>query len=232
MASKPEPTAAAKAAGRAPRRRGRPSAARVAAIEDDILDAAHALFLDLGYEAASMEGVAERAAVSKGTLYARYAGKEALFRAVIRKRLDIWSARAGAQDHLLPRALAPRLLYHARTLARMFAWPEYRQTSRLVQTAAISFPDVAVYWQEQGTRKFIDFLAADMASVVEPKGGQPQDWTFLAGLFLHGFSGWFALEATAGAVSEERVECFARKLIDTILAAIVAHESQQGQQIQ
>jgi AcrR family transcriptional regulator len=208
-------------------RRGRPSAARVAAIEDDILDAAHALFLELGYEAASMEGVTERAGVSKGTLYARYTGKEAVFRAVIRKRLDIWSAHAGAQDHLLPRELRPRLMHHARTLARMFAWPEYRQTSKLIQTAAISFPDVAVYWHEQGTRKFITFLAEDMASVFEPKGGESPDWPFLAGLFLHGFSGWYALEESVGPISEERTDTFARHLIDTILAAVTAHDNPQ-----
>lgn len=223
MASKPDLAADAGAHSKAPGRRGRPSAARVAAIEDDILDAAHALFLELGYEAASMEGVAERAGISKGTLYARYTGKEALFRAAIRKRLDIWSAEAGAQDHLLPRELGPRLLYHARTLARMFAWPEYRQTSRLVQTAAISFPDVAVYWQEQGTRKFIEFLAEDMASVGELKSGQSPDWHFLAGLFLHGFAGWYALEASGGPISDERAEGFGRQLIDTILAAVAAH---------
>ena len=224
MASKPQsPAASVPPPGG--KRRGRPSAARVAAIEDGILDAAHALFLELGYEGASMEGVAERAGISKGTLYARYTGKEPLFRAVIRKRLDIWSAEAGAQDHLLPRELAPRLLHHARTLARMFAWPEYRQTSRLVQTAAISFPDVAVYWQEQGTRKFIAFLAEDMSSVAEPGWGQAPDWQFLAGLFLHGFSGWYALEASAGPISDERADSFARQLIDTILAALAAHEN-------
>lgn len=227
MASKPQsPAVSARAPGA--NRRGRPSAARVAAIEDEILDAAHALFLELGYEAVSMEGVAERAGVSKGTLYARYTGKEPLFRAVIRKRLDIWSTEAGAQDHLLPRELGPRLMHHARTLARMFAWPEYRQTSQLIQTVAISFPDVAIYWQEQGTRKYIDFLAADMASAAGLEGGDGPDWQFLAGLFLHGFSGWYGIEASASPISDERTESFARQLIDTILAAVAVHETNKG----
>lgn len=225
MASKPEAASAVRPPVRGANRRGRPSAERVAAIEDDILAAAHELFIELGYEAASMEGVAERAGISKGTLYARYAGKEALFRAVIRKRLDLWSARAGAQDHLLPKELAPRLAHHARTLAGMFAWPEYRETSQLVQTAVRSFPDVAAYWQEQGTRRYIAFLAGDMAAAADEDYARQPDWHFLANLFLHAFSGWFALENSAGPVSDEQVEGFVQQLIETILAAVAAHRN-------
>jgi len=223
VASKPEADAAARLPSRKAIRRGRPSAARVAAIEDEILSAAHALFLEFGYESASMEGVAERAGISKGTLYARYVSKEALFRAVNRKRLDLWSARASAQDYLLPTDIAPRLAHHARTLARMFAWPEYRETSQLVQTTARSFPDIAAYWQEQGTRQYIDFLAADMAAAAGSDYARSPDWHFLANLFLHAFAGWFTLENSAGSVSDERVESFVEQLVETILAALAAH---------
>ncbi len=109
----------------------------------------------------------------------------------------------------------------------MFAWPEYRQTVRLVQVAAVSFPEVAFFWHEQGTRKYINFLAEDMASVVAARDGHSPDWNFLAGLFLHGFSGWYALEASADPIPDERAEGFARQLIDTILAALAAHGNPQ-----
>lgn len=46
-----------------------------------ILDAAWALFLERGVEAVPMELIAARAGVSKGTLYANYADKTALFAA-------------------------------------------------------------------------------------------------------------------------------------------------------
>lgn len=223
MANKPETSRTATAPLRTPSPRGRPSVKRAAAIEDAILDVAHALFLELGYQGLTMEGVAARAGVSKGTLYARYIGKEPLFRAVIAKRLDIWSVMAGSGDHLLPRELKPRLMHHARTLARMFAWPEYQQTSRLIQTAANLLPDIAVFWHEHGTRRFVEFLADDMAAVAEVGGSKPPDWRFLAGLFLHGFSGWYAIEMTSGPVSEERADRFALQLIDTILASLAVH---------
>lgn len=61
-------------------RRGRP---RDTAKDEAILLAAGDLFLEHGYEAASVDAVAREAGVSKATIYARYADKEALFRAVL-----------------------------------------------------------------------------------------------------------------------------------------------------
>lgn len=61
-------------------RRGRP---RDLAKDEAILLAAGDLFMEHGYEAVSMDAVAQKAAVSKATIYARYADKEALFRAVL-----------------------------------------------------------------------------------------------------------------------------------------------------
>jgi hypothetical protein len=49
------------------------------------------------------------------------------------------------------------------------------------------------------------------------------DWHFLANPFLQNFAGWFARENAAGPVSDERVERFVQQLVETILAAGVAH---------
>lgn len=50
----------------------------------EILDAALAVFADRGFAAASMEQVATRAGISKGTLYLYFSSKEDLFKAVVR----------------------------------------------------------------------------------------------------------------------------------------------------
>ncbi|HET6763778.1 MAG TPA: TetR/AcrR family transcriptional regulator [Longimicrobiaceae bacterium] len=49
----------------------------------EILDAAVELFVEKGFAATRMEEIAQRAGVTKGTVYLYYAGKEELFRAVI-----------------------------------------------------------------------------------------------------------------------------------------------------
>jgi TetR/AcrR family transcriptional regulator len=53
----------------------------------ELLDAALALFVEKGFAAARAEEVAQRAGVSKGTLYLYYPSKEELFKAVIRHNL-------------------------------------------------------------------------------------------------------------------------------------------------
>lgn len=217
-AAPPVPASAADAS--APKRRGRPTAERIAAIEQAILAAGLGLFLELGYEATTMEAVAERAQVSKGTLYARYPGKEALFRKVIEDRQALWSQIAGAQDHLLPSQLAPRLRHHARSLRRKFDLPEFLEISRMIRSAAVIFPDIATFWHEIGTSHFHRFLARDMAETVGEIPGRTLDWDFLANLFLHGFAGWYTTESASRPVGEEEAAAYADKVIEAIVALI------------
>jgi AcrR family transcriptional regulator len=54
----------------------------------ELLDAALALFVEKGFAATRSEEVAQRAGVSKGTLYLYYPSKEELFKAVIRQNLS------------------------------------------------------------------------------------------------------------------------------------------------
>jgi len=54
----------------------------------ELLDAALALFVEKGFAATRSEEVAQRAGVSKGTLYLYYPSKEELFKAVIRHNLS------------------------------------------------------------------------------------------------------------------------------------------------
>ena len=64
---------------------------RPEAVQDDaggkrrqILDGARRVFLDSGFDAASMNEIARTAGVSKGTLYVYFASKEALFEELVR----------------------------------------------------------------------------------------------------------------------------------------------------
>lgn len=62
--------------------RARADAARS---EDAILGAARVLFLAAGFDGVNLDQVAERAGVSRQTVYNRFGGKEALFRAMVRR---------------------------------------------------------------------------------------------------------------------------------------------------
>ncbi|MBW8754197.1 MAG: TetR/AcrR family transcriptional regulator [Sphingomonadales bacterium] len=206
----------------APGRRGRPSAQRVAAIDAAIRAAALELFMEVGFDAASMDAIAAAAPVSKGTLYARYESKELLFHAVLEEEFERWSRRAGAEDHLLTNELGPRLRHHARVLIGVFGWPEYRRFARLVESTKLTFPELARVWQEVGTSRYIAFLAADMAQTEDGRGASAADREFLANLFLHAISGWYLMEAACRTVAEDEAQGFADRVIQSILTLIQA----------
>ncbi|MDB5615294.1 MAG: Transcriptional regulator, TetR family, partial [Devosia sp.] len=69
-------------------RGGRPSANRAGDVDRRLLDAARRLFLANGFDATSCELVAADAGAGKASLYARYANKEALFTAVVRRNVE------------------------------------------------------------------------------------------------------------------------------------------------
>lgn len=66
---------------------GRPRQSEAGEVERRLLDAALQRFLVKGVEGASCEDIARAAGASKATLYARYANKEALFEAVVRRHV-------------------------------------------------------------------------------------------------------------------------------------------------
>ena len=65
--------------------------------KNEILDAASSVFLEQGYERASMDSVAKKAGCSKATLYNYFASKESLFEAVVRSYSTNYLTRAAAE---------------------------------------------------------------------------------------------------------------------------------------
>ena len=72
---------------RAAVRYGRPRREFAGEVEERILDAAAKVFLERGFEGASIDEIAEKARAGKPTIYARFSGKEALFTAVMARNL-------------------------------------------------------------------------------------------------------------------------------------------------
>ncbi len=72
---------------RGPVRPGRPRREFAGEVEERILDAAAKVFLDRGFEGATIDEVAEEARARKPTIYARFPGKEALFTAVVARKV-------------------------------------------------------------------------------------------------------------------------------------------------
>ena len=67
---------------------GRLNAAEAALLEDRLLDAAEAVFVEQGYARATMDQIARRGGVGRKTLYARYSNKSDVLAAVVDRLLD------------------------------------------------------------------------------------------------------------------------------------------------
>ena len=77
---------------------GRPPLERAGEVEERILDAAQEVFVKRGFDGASVDEIAQTARAGKPTIYARYASKEALFKAVMARQV----ARNTQFENLVP----------------------------------------------------------------------------------------------------------------------------------
>lgn len=134
-----------------------------------ILAAATAVFLAKGYQGASVDEIAARAAVSKQTVYKHFSDKERLFTEIVLATTDrvdeLVRLTAGtlAESADLERALdglANRFLV---TLMQ----PELLQLRRLVIANADRFPDVARSWFERGFERVLATLAASFERLAD-----------------------------------------------------------------
>lgn len=83
---------------------GRPPLERAGEVEERILDAAKTIFLQQGFEGASVDEIAQRARAGKPTIYARFPNKAALFAAVIARQ----AARNTQYENLVPEGRSAR----------------------------------------------------------------------------------------------------------------------------
>jgi AcrR family transcriptional regulator len=193
--------------GVAKSRGGRPT--RDAAIERDqrLIEVATRLFLDRGFDATSLDAVAEAARVSKPTVYSRYGDKRGLFAAVLRREIARWLAplSAAAETQLSSASDIPveqRLVEIGREMLSFTCGPDAVAFSRMMTSQAINFPDVAKLGMEEGwlkavatTARFFDHLAAQGALDVD-------DTTIAAEVFLDVVVGHTHRMATFGTALE------------------------------
>jgi AcrR family transcriptional regulator len=126
---------------RAPGRSGRPPNELAGEVEERILDAARKVFLNRGFEGASIEEIAGVARSGKPTIYARFRDKKALFTAAVTRyvvaeqnRLVNFSASG--------KSLEQRLVNIGEALLQEALTPERIALLRLAIAEARRFPDL------------------------------------------------------------------------------------------
>jgi AcrR family transcriptional regulator len=123
-------------------RSGRPPRALAGEVEERILDAARRVFLDRGLEGASVDEIADVARAGKPTIYARFPGKEALFAAVMARKVR---ENISAFESIAPTGITPeeRLASIATAILRKVLTTETVGLCRATIAEARRFPDLA-----------------------------------------------------------------------------------------
>ena len=201
-------------------RRGRPTISQAARIDQTIITVARTLFLSQGYAVTSMEAVAAKAGVSKGTLYARYASKSDLFRAIAADRLKAWSLLAPGPD-MEECGLKERLLRRAINVLNGMDMPEVRAFERLLTAESVRFPELARDFYDRGFHAVVDSVRADLCTAAGARAEQAMlDPLAVAKIFAAALIGWYRIEASTREVSESERLAFAARLVALCLAGL------------
>ncbi|TNC50415.1 TetR/AcrR family transcriptional regulator [Rubellimicrobium rubrum] len=139
--------------GGQPRRRH--AAGEDPAKRDQILAGARQVFLERGYDAASINDICRAAGVSKGTIYVYFVGKEDLFVALIEQQRDELFAEG---DVLLESdlRLEDKLRTYARRLASAICSDEVIRAQRIIIGTAERMPDLGARFYDSGARRVQD----------------------------------------------------------------------------
>lgn len=122
-----------------------------------ITKAASEMFLADGFERVSLDQIAQRAGVSKQTIYSHFADKDGLFRAIcteLTERLTIPLRKSASEGDL--RSALTRL---GEDMLTMMLHPASLDLHRLVMSAAVRFPDLGHVAYEAGAMRMIHDLS-------------------------------------------------------------------------
>jgi len=137
-----------------------------------VMEGAREIFMSAGFDGASMNDIARAAGVSKGTLYAYFDSKEALFEALIREERVHQPERNTIFPVEEPDPEKALRIYGRRLIAKVLR-PENLAQIRVVVAAAAKFPRLGQAFYEAGplygiatlTERFDAFVAVGTLAI-------------------------------------------------------------------
>lgn len=154
------------------RKRGRPSREAETEITNAITQTALRMFLEDGYGATSMKRVGEVAQVSPGTLYARFANKEALFKAVVELEVATLKVSHPLRRPKAGASLVDILESSAINMMDALGRKDVEAFGRLLANEAGRFPQLARIYQQAtgvGREDIIEWLLGAHDSALTPE---------------------------------------------------------------
>ena len=137
---------------------GRPTIAQQQQRHEELLNVALDIFLERGFEQATMEEIAIRVGMSKRTVYARYEDKGALFKAAVRRAIERYTVPRAALEAVATDDLEETLAAIARLRIANVAKPVATKLQRILSAQSYRFPELFHDAFEEGAGPTISFL--------------------------------------------------------------------------
>jgi AcrR family transcriptional regulator len=199
-------------------RRGRPVNE---ALGQTIVDAACELFLELGFQATTMDKVAQRAKISKLSIYRHFENKEALFSAAIAARCQQFApqslfigAEGSAEDQLL--AVGSCLL-------RLLLSADVRSVEAMIMMEKTNQASLSKLFYDAGPARFINQIEALLRRLHAKAVLNVPDPLRSARLFAALFKGSDLLVIAhfdeARAMDDNEIESYCRSAVAMFIAA-------------
>ncbi len=145
---------------------GRPPLKRAGEVEARILEAAGKVFLERGFDGASIDAIAVAARAGKPTIYSRYPNKEALFAAAVAHRIAVKNARLGSHKPS-GATIEERLASIGVAIIRETVTEEFIGLFRLAIAEARRFPDLVGSLTRMARTRGTGTVAGLLAEVAE-----------------------------------------------------------------
>jgi AcrR family transcriptional regulator len=147
-----------------------------------ILDGANKVFMDLGFDGASMGEIARAAGVSKGTLYVYFADKNRLFEAIVER--EMLDQQKVAFNFDPERDVATTLSEFGHAYIELLCRPGGGSAIRTVMAIAERMPEVGRRYYEHVLEKTINRLAAYLEAHVAASDIAVPDCQLAASQFM------------------------------------------------
>src|SRR5215472_16984485 len=186
-----------------------------------IIEGARAVFLALGFDAASMSDIARTAGVSKGTLYVYFDSKEALFQAIAEEQCHAQAERVFALDHS-DHDVEGVLTRLGTEFVRFLCQPERVAPVRTIIGISERMPEIGRRFYETGPITGMSRVAAYLEAQIAAGVLTIEDTEIAAAQFLDCCLATLLKPILFGFVtapSEERIDSVVRAAVRMFMAA-------------
>ncbi|MQY30689.1 TetR/AcrR family transcriptional regulator [Nocardia aurantia] len=198
---------------------GRPTREQAEARHEELIDAALDLFLEHGFELATVEMIAARVNMTKRTVYARYPDKASLFRAAVRRATERQIVPKDVLERMDDGDLPGTLEQVARLRIGQVMTVNGLRLQRIINTESYRFPEIFVENYTLSAGPVVEFVAGVLDRAIVAGALAPTDTDQAARAFMTLVVGGQVRAIVAGRPPtaeqlEERVRFTVRLLLD------------------